>query len=143
MQRMIFAVFLLCFIQAYAKSPDIPEALWNAKTAYVQNSGSSTEKDYAKLCEALKKWGRFELVQDKSSADIYIILSSAVETQQMQRPSIAGSASSVDNIQVIINSIRILNAKDGALLWTDKSAAANNDPKILVSKLKSKMKKKE
>ena len=141
MRRMIFAVFLLCFIQTYAKSPDIPEALWNAKTAYVQNSGSSTEKDYAKLCEALKKWGRFELVQDKTSADIYIILYSAAETQQMRMPGVTAGLTS--DMQVIINSIRILNTKDGALLWTDKSPADNNDPKILVSKLKSKMKKKE
>ena len=142
MRRMIFAVFLFCFIQTYAKSPDIPEALWNAKTAYVQNSGSSTEKDYNKLYEALKNWGRFELVQDKSSADIYIILYSAVEAKRMMRPGIGSSASAIEDIQVIINSIRILNTKDGAQLWTDKSSAENNDPKILVSKLKNMMKKK-
>lgn len=136
----MFAVFLFCFIQAYAKDPDIPEALWNAKTAYVQNSGA-TEKDYTKLCEALKKWGRFELVQDKRSADIYIMLSSTVETQRMERPGVGGGMMS--NVQVIINHIRILNVQDDAPLWTDQSSAYDRDPKILVSKLKSKMKKKK
>jgi len=140
---MIFAVFLLCFTQTYAKSPDIPEALWNAKTAYVQNSGSSTDKDYNKLSEALKKWGRFELVQDRGNTDIYIILSSSLGTQRMERPSVGGGIGGLEDIQVVINSINILNAKDGALLWTDKTSGTNSDPKSLVSKLKNKMKKKE
>ncbi len=71
MRRMIFVAFLFCFIQAYAKTPPIPESLLNAKTAYVVNRGASV-KDFERLCSLLKEWGRFELVQDPKSADIII-----------------------------------------------------------------------
>ena len=139
MRRMMFAVFLFCFIQAYAKDPEIPEALLNAKIAYVQRSGAS-EKDFTKLCEALKKWGRFELVQERKNSDITIMLSSTVETRSMERPGASGGMMS--NVQVLINHIRIMDARNDTLLWTDETSVYEKDPKILVSKLKSKMKKK-
>ncbi len=136
MRKMMFALFVFCFIRAYAESP-LPEALLNAKTAFVSNGGAS-EKDFDKFCKILKKWGRFELVRGEKSPDIIIELS-------------AGSGS--DNIfgyggvktgsySWEINFLRIIDARDHTMLWTDKTTKFSKNPAILISNLKSKMKKK-
>ncbi len=138
MRKVMLTVCLVCLASIFANSADIPEALLIAKTAYVQNSGAR-EKDHKKLCEAMKKWGRFELVQDQQNADIFVALSSSLESRPMERPGAGGSM--MTNVQVIINRIRIINARDGAVLWTDETTAYDSDPKILVSNLKGKMKK--
>ena len=134
-------LFIFCCIQAYAKTP-IPEALLNAKTALVRNVDAQ-EKDFDKFCEALKKWGRFELVQDRKSADILITLSAGFGIQNIERPVRVEthSSSSIDrlqSLQVQIYSIRITNARDDASLYSDKTP---ENPKSLVSNLKRKMKK--
>jgi hypothetical protein len=133
---MMFAVFLFCFIQSYAKPP-IPEALWNAKTAVVKNGGADS-KDFTKFCDALKEWGRFEFVQDKRKADIVITLSTGVGNRNMERPDGGG----VISLEVLINYIRIIDARDDTMLWSDETEGGDKNPKLLVSYLKSKMKKK-
>lgn len=109
MQYLIgFALLLPMF--AFAKDPPLPEALLNAKTAFVEKVGTAeesfemdcqappnvdagaTNKEHDKFCKSLKKeakadkqlfdnfckelkkWGRFTLVQDRSSADVRILL---------------------------------------------------------------------
>ncbi len=138
MRRMIFVAFLFCFIQAYAKTPPIPEALLNAKTAFVGNEGAEA-KDVEKLCKLLKEWGRFELVQEQKGADIVITLSTQIHSQTVQMPNVQ-LGGGVTSVQILVSFIRILDARDGTLLWSDESNS--KDPGQLVSKLKSKMKKK-
>jgi hypothetical protein len=138
MRRMIFVAFLFCFFQAYAKSPPIPEALLNAKTAVVANEGADV-KDFDKLCKRLKEWGRFELVQDQKSADIVIKIHTRLEDRVVEMP---GAGGGVNTVQVLINYLRILNARNGAELWSDKTSGDSKDPKQLVNKLKNRMKKK-
>lgn len=140
MRRMIFVAFLFCFIQAYAKTPPIPEALLNAKTAFVQNGGAEV-KDFEKLCKLLQDWERFELVQDAKSADIVITISAQVQSRTIQMPSI-GMSGGINTVQVVINYLRIVNVHDGAELWSDETSADSKDPRQLVNKLKNKMKKK-
>jgi hypothetical protein len=140
MRRIVFIAFLLCFFQAYAKTPPIPEALLNAKTAVVANRGAD-DKDFNKLCERLKDWGRFELVQNQKDADIVIRIYTRVENQVVQMPN-PGNSGGVNTIQVPVNYIEILDARNGAELWTDKTSGTSKDPRQLVNKLKSKMKKK-
>ncbi len=137
MKRMIVAAFLFCFIQAYAKTP-IPEALFNAKTAYIVNGGAEA-KDIDKLRKSLTEWGRFEIVQDQKAADIAITLSTQIENQTVQMPSVYSSVSSQ---QVPVNHLSIMDAHDGTQLWTDKTTGTSKDPNQLVIKLKNKLKKK-
>ncbi len=138
MRRMIFVAFLFCFFQAYAKTPPIPEALLNAKTAFVVNRGASV-KDLEKLCNLLKEWGRFELVQDQKSADIVITISTRVQDRVVQRP---GVDAGIDTIQGLVNYLSILDAREGTELWSDQTSPGSKDPRQLVSNLKNKMKKK-
>jgi len=137
MRRIMLAFILLCFVQAYAKDP-IPEALLNAKTALVKNGGAS-EKDFNKLNESLKKWGRFELVEDRKSADIVITLSTGLGIRNMERP---GGSGAVQSLQVQVNYLSITSARDDSKLWNDETPGYEKNPDILVSSLKRKLKNK-
>jgi hypothetical protein len=138
MKRVVFALFLFCCTQGYAKTP-IPDALLNAKKAIVRND-RALEKDFLKLVDALKKWGRFELVQDRASADIIILLSANLKTRNVEMPDIGGGMGSVQSQEVLVNHISILNATDYSQLWSDDTSVESNEPKDLVARLKSKLK---
>jgi hypothetical protein len=119
--RYLIGFALLLPMVVFAKDPLLPEALLNAKTAFVEKSETAEEyfdtycktlkvnagatdklqdkyckalKKEAKVdkqlfdrvCKELKKWGRFTLVQDRSSADILILL----ERTSTRRDSIIG-----------------------------------------------------
>lgn len=137
MRKIMFAVFLFCFTQTYAEK--IPEALWNAKTAFVRNDGADA-KDFDKFCTLLMEWGRFEFVQDRGKADIGITLSTRLEYRTVQLPSTGGGLGGVTSKQVIISYLRVISAQDDSVLWSDQIESKN--PKGLVQKLKSKLKKK-
>ena len=141
MQRLIAVVFLLCFIQAYSKTPPIPEALLNAKTAFVGNGGAEV-KDFEKLRTLLKEWGQFELVQDAKSADIVINISTQLQNRTVQMPNVGGMSSGMTTVQVPVSYLRILDTRDGTLLWSDETTGDSKDPRQLVDKLKRRMKKK-
>jgi hypothetical protein len=133
--RKIFLVALLMFsfTQAYAKD-EIPEALLNAKTAIIQNSGAENG-DVDKLTEALKKWGRFEVVPLGQKADIRIAL-----TREMKEQMVNGPGGRMQNQQFLVNHINIYKTEDDTLLWSDKTSTYSKDPKALVNNLKNKMK---
>jgi hypothetical protein len=138
MRKMMFAALLFCFAPSYAES-SIPEALLNAQTAFVRNDGTEA-KEFDKLCTLLKEWGRFELVQDRGSADIGITLSMQVQYRTVRLPATGIGLGSVASQQVITSYIRIFNARDDTTLWSDQ--IDSKDPKNLVQRLKNKMKKK-
>ena len=138
MRKIVFAVFLFCFVQSYAKTP-IPDTLVNAKTAYVTREGPE-DKDFNKFCKLLQEWGRFELVQTRDKADIVIQLSIQLQTQTVRMPNTGGGFGGMTNQQVIVSSMHIYDAKDNSELWKD--SIQSKDPKNLVSNLKDKMKKK-
>lgn len=140
MRKMIFVAFLFCFFQAYAKTPPIPEALLNAKTAFVVNRGASV-KDFEKLCNLLKEWGRFELVQDPKSADIFIEIYTRMQDRIVQSPNV-GIGGGTTSIRGQVNYLSILDAREGTELWSDETSGDSKDPRQLVSNLKNKMKKK-
>ena len=141
MRRILFAAFLFCFIQAYAKTPEVPDELLNAKKAYVRNEGAQA-KDLDKFIKLLTDWGRFELVKSPESADIVITLNTQLQYRTVRMPSTSGGLGGVNTQQVLISYIKIFNAKDSTSLWSDETMDTK-DPKYLVDHLKSEMKKKE
>ena len=139
MRKIMFAaLLLLCFTPAYAGK--IPDAVWDAKTAFLRNDGAAAT-DFEKFCTLIKEWGRFEIVQERGKADIGITLSTKMEYRTVQLPSTAGGIGGVTSQQVIKSYLRILNAKDEAELWVDQMDS--KDPKGLVKSLKGKMKKRK
>jgi hypothetical protein len=141
MRRIFFTAFIFCFVLSYAK-PNIPEALWNAKTAYVGNDGAEP-KDVEKLSKLLGEWGQFQIVQDKTTADIVITLSTQLQTRTIRLPNTGGGFGGMNSQQVLVSTIRIFNAKDSSTLYTDETGGDSKDPKQLVDRLKHKMKKKD
>ena len=139
MRRAMFAVLLFCFIQAYAKDP-VPEALVNAKTAVVRNTGAE-DKDFDKFCKLLKEWGRFEIVQERSKADIVMALSTQLQTRTIRLPNTGGGFGGVQSQDVLITHISISSTRDDSVLWSDHTTDSK-DPSPLISNLKKNLKKK-
>jgi hypothetical protein len=138
MRKIMCAVFLFCFTPCYAEK--IPDAVVNAKTAFVRNDGADA-KDFEKFCDLLKEWGYFEFVQDRAKADIGITLSTKLHYQTVQLPSTQGGLGGMTTQQVITSYLRILNAQDESEIWSDHIDSKN--PKGLVKNLKGKLKKKK
>ena len=141
MRRILFAAFIFCFVLSYAKT-EIPDALSDAKTAYVGNDGA-VAKDVEKLSKLLADWGRFQIVEDRTKADIVITLSTQVQTRTIRLPSTGGGLGGINSQQVLVSTIRIFNTKDSSTLYTDETGGDSKDPKQLVDRLKHKMKKKD
>jgi hypothetical protein len=139
MKKIVVAAFLLCFIQGFAKDQPIPDELKNAKTAIVHNAGAVT-KDFDKLVKLLKEWGRFEIIENTTKADIAIELSAQSQVKTIRLPSTAGGLGGVNSQQVMISYLRILNGKDGNPLYSAETEDSS-DPKMLVVNLKNKLKK--
>jgi len=74
------AMFLVGFLFLCSASPCFPknhspvyQKVLSAKTVYVENHGSA--KDLDRAYDELKKWGRWEILQDKVNADLILVLS--------------------------------------------------------------------
>jgi hypothetical protein len=78
--RKISLILLLCTIPALAKDlkAPLPEKLFQAKSVYIDNqSGNADILD--KAYTSLKEWNRYEVVQDKSKADLVYVLTISSE----------------------------------------------------------------
>jgi hypothetical protein len=185
--RYLISFALLLLVVAFVKDPPLPEALLNAKTAFVENV-DATDENFEKLRKGLKKWGHFTLVEERSSADIVISMSADVFTMtDIERTSIvigghypttdgnvasmntrdhvtstdangkryttdvvsgtreAGSRQAQNKLssnQLLISYIRIYNARNNDVLYSDKTGEESSSPGVLVSNLKKRMKQK-
>jgi hypothetical protein len=180
--RCLIDFALLLPMVVFAKDPPLPEALLNAKTAFVEKSetaeeyfdtycktlkvnAGATDKLQDKYCKALKKeakadkqlfdkfykelkkWGRFTLVQDRSSSDIYIsLVRTSTERDSITRGSYAGIENpygpqpplSVKRLSWEEDSITIRDGRNNVRLYYYQTKRHGN----LVSNLKHKMKQK-
>jgi hypothetical protein len=130
--RFLFGFALLLPMVVYAEDPPLPEALLNAKTAFVLKLGA-TDNDFEKFYKALKKWGRFKLVQEIGNADIFIELSAGAGKRR-------SNERSEQKVEWETINMSIFSAWGNTLLWKDETTENSKDPGILVSNLKQKMK---
>src|ERR1700680_542731 len=80
--RKVDLFLLLCTIPALAKDlkAPLPEKLFQAKSVYIDNqSGNADIRD--KAYTVLKEWNRYEVVQDKSKADLIYVLTISSEVR--------------------------------------------------------------
>jgi hypothetical protein len=138
MRKAVWFAILFLFAQSFAASK-LPEALLNAKTAYLRNDGSEA-KDFEKFCALIQEWGRFEIVQSMDKADISIALSTQLQFKTVRLPNTGGGFGGINTQQVITSYIRITSVKDAASLYSDQVESKN--PKSLVQSLKSSLKNK-
>jgi hypothetical protein len=134
--RYLLGFALLLPVVVFAKDPPLPEALLNAKTAFVNNAGA-TEKDFDKFCKELKKWGRFELVLDRVNVDIII----SIFTEPRSRGDISGMGA-IRSAKWQTNIIRIRDGRNDDLLYWAGTGEYSKNPAILVSNLKHEMNRK-
>lgn len=71
----ILALFALAGAPCFAGKTHapLPEKVLTAKTVCIENHGSAKVADEA--YDELKKWGRYEIVTDRSKADLILVLS--------------------------------------------------------------------
>ena len=121
LNAILLLVVILTLIQPLiAQQAPLPPRLTSAKTAAVVNDGTWA-KAFRKFYKALRKWNRFHLIENKDQADIVIVLSNQLGALHAYQ-------------------IRITDAKDGTLLWTDYGGGAkfllSNSPVKLVKHLR-------
>lgn len=113
-------ILVMAAAPLFAQQAPLPPRLTSAKTAAVVNDGTRA-KAYRKFFKALRKWNRFHLIENKEQADIVIILSNQPGTLSAYQ-------------------IRITDAKNGTLLWSDYGGPAkfllSNSPVKLVKHLR-------
>ena len=163
----------------------LPEALLNAKTAFVEKVGGTAEESFDRYCKApeanagvidkkldefceslkkdvkankqlfdkfckeLKKWGRFTVVQDRSSADVRIYLERTWKNTGAIKVTHVGAICEPQPVPGVDPSwkveetiIYISNGPDNVLLYSDRTKWNRNNPENLVSYLKKKMERK-
>ena len=119
MKTSLLAAALLlipCSLSPSAKDKHLPLApqLISAKTVYIDNqSGSPTTGDHA--YQELSDWGRFQIVQDKSQADLVFLLTMRSET-------VGATFMGGPDVHTF-SVLTVLDAKTGKALWTDSRVA--------------------
>jgi len=137
MMKTIVYLLLTCFsFYAFAQAP-VPEFLLNAKAAYVINEGA-TARHFDDFYSELKRWGRFEFVQEKEKADVVIVLSTRSDDF-----TVVGSGGSIVGTTGTRHYIRITKASDDAPLWADTTGEWRTNPRNLVLNLKQRMGKRQ
>jgi hypothetical protein len=68
----VLGTLLMSSLPVFAQAP-VPKALREAKTVYLINEGAS-ESMFDGLAKDLQKWGRWELVDEASRADLTITI---------------------------------------------------------------------
>jgi hypothetical protein len=147
-QMLAFAVaaaLLLAMAQialANKKSTSLPEAVFSAKTIYIDNQANDASLQNSAYM-ALAKWGHFQVVDSAEKADVVLRLtgSSVVKSVPSDtRPdmSMKSSPNAAGNSQSLLPNgveaapdgftrLTLLNAKSGAALWSDLSKTSHAD----------------
>ena len=136
--RTLFAMVLSAMIAptatvGSAETPPLPPKMAQAKTAYlISRTGVDAHREAA--YEALKKWGKWEIVSDSEMADLIILINRSA----------TGLFSTGNTVPAATKTyyLHVLDPKNGDALWTTKTNAGRNpaaDARKLVENLKRRM----
>ena len=116
-----------------AEKPPLPPKMAQAKTAYLlARTGNDAHREAA--YEALKKWGKWEIVSDSEMADLIILINQSA----------TGLFSAGNTVPAATKTyyLHVLDPKNGDALWTTKTNASRNpaaDARKLVDNLKKRL----
>jgi hypothetical protein len=120
-KKIVLAGLIVAGALAYAgdkhlRAP-LPDKLFAAKNVYIENrTGFQEAADHC--YEALKKWGRFTVVNDKAQADLVFVLTGGHENAgAVAIPS--GSSVLVTDVRRSITALLVVDAASGDTLWQD------------------------
>ncbi len=132
-------LLMACWLLTFAKDKHLPLApqLISAKTVYIDNrSGQAAIGDRA--YQEIASWGRFQVVQDRSQADLIFLLTARAETRGYTTTggTQTGTVDEHGNISTTssprhtnpdvwrYSGLTVLDAKTGEHLWTESKVAA-------------------
>jgi hypothetical protein len=140
----VAAALLLTLAQialANKKSSTLPDAVFTARTLYIDNQASDASLQNSAYM-ALAKWGHFQIVDDASKADVVLRLtgSAYVKSVPSDTPpdmSMKPSSPSTGSASLLPNGaesapdgftrLTLLDAKTSAVLWSDLSKTNRSD----------------
>jgi hypothetical protein len=119
------AALLLTVLPCFAKPKEhapLPSQLFSAKTLFIENQASADTADRA--YDELKKWGRFEIVTDRTRADLIMSLSIKLPEHTGGHVSVWNSDGTYSSGHVSGGTLgytylTILDAKTGESLYSD------------------------
>jgi hypothetical protein len=116
-----FATLLLisCVVSSAAysgekdkKNTSLPERLLTAKTVYIDNQSDETDIN-DKAYDEVKKWGRFQLVSDKSQADLIFLFTTGEYTSYA-----ADNSSNTTEVKANYTYLTVIDANSAQHLWS-------------------------
>lgn len=117
-------ILLLCAMPAVGKDlkAPLPERLFEAKTVYIDNQSQRAEI-LDKAYTALKEWNRYQIVEDKSKAELIVVLTVSSEIRGSYT---TGSVNGYGQINATTNPTRVgyttlvvLDPTNGQSLFAD------------------------
>jgi hypothetical protein len=122
--RRFLLVLFLCLVtlQTWAVPKNLPDAVVQAHTVFLENETGFNELQYSTIFE-LNKWGRFDLAESREKADLVMLLESGSHVRAVpdgQFPS-TGNADAVPESDIPKGYTRIvlLDPKTNTVLWSD------------------------
>jgi pimeloyl-CoA synthetase len=117
----LLVTVLPCFAKPKEHAP-LPSRLFSAKTLFIENQASANMADYA--YDELKKWNRFEIVTDRTKADLILSLSTKMPEHTGGNVSVWNSNGTYSSGHVSGGTpgytyLTILDAKAGEPLYSD------------------------
>ena len=135
----VAVLLAICSLPGFAKDRHLPlpPQVIAAKTIYIENrSGEAAMGDRA--YQEITSWGRFQVVQDKSRADLILLLTARQENRGYVTSGggQSGTVNENGNIETtpspqytrpnvaFYSGLAVLDAKTGDSLWTESKRAA-------------------
>ena len=123
------AIFILavtfCFIPLLAQAlpQSLPQAVTRAHTVFVENETGFNELQYTLILE-LSKWGRFEVADERSKADVILRLDNgnhvrAVPEGEFPSSAVNAFTDSASAVPKGHTRIALLDPKNSSVLWSD------------------------
>jgi hypothetical protein len=113
----LMLMLVCCVVRASEHHAPLPSKILEAKTVYIDNQTGYEEA--ADHCyDALQRWGRYTVVQDKSKADLILVLAGNHETRGAY-----ANGSAVVALRRSLTSLSVVDPATGDVLWSDTESA--------------------
>ncbi len=115
--RLTFTLLLASVVSSILAAKDhlpLSDQIMTAKTVYIENSGGPAQLGDGAY-EEITKWGHFQVVTDKTKADLILFVS----IQASGRTILRGNRA----VAVPASGLAVLDPANGDVLWSDSKVA--------------------
>lgn len=128
-----------------AEHAPLPQKIKTARTVFLSVQTDVADTHLDALYSEIKKWGRWEIVDDPAKADLILLMS----MQDAGQGSIATgfgnyATGSVVAVPILLHNyyLHVIDAKSNSILWTastNQRVMRSHEPKRLVKKLRERL----